>query len=239
MRFVCVALPLLIGGTTLCHSRDRETTNFSSFPRLLGGGYTLGAYRLMSNSYPLIRIGGDGADKELQSYLLKAVSERQILPETLPSNQDTNGNWGKPVDGMQLSVRFKQPEFTSGQMVPAHIILRNLGGKPRKWWRNSLPDNVYQFILQAGTNSFAWARPQAKHEPLETVIGSMDEGDPYWCIAEPQTEGLSVIYLNRFFGLSQPGEYSLRVQIAVPQSDGKGETNVLSGTARFEIVNSH
>ena len=68
------------------------------------------------------------------------------------------------------------------------------------------------------------------------VIGSMDEGDPYSYVAEPKTEGLTIVYLNRFFDLSQPGEYSLQVQIQVPTADGKGTTNVVSGTAKFEVV---
>jgi len=44
------------------------------------------------------------------------------------------------------------------------------------------------------------------------------------------------VYLNRFFDLSQPGQYSLHVQITVPTVGGGITTNVVSGTATFEIV---
>ena len=215
-------------------------TNTVVFPRLVGGGGRIpaggGVTNFYPNSYPFNRIAGDGQDDEYMNYVFDKIGHRQSIPEIMPTEQDTNGNWGALTDGMQISVRFRQPRFVQGKTVPAYIILRNLDSSPRKWWRNALPDNGYQFTLQRGTNIFNWMRPQQKHVSPMYVIGSMDEGDPYSYVAEPKTEGLTIVYLNRFFDLSQPGEYSLQVQIQVPTADGKGTTNVVSGTAKFEVV---
>jgi hypothetical protein len=158
--------------------------------------------------------------------------------ETLPSEQDTNGNWGMPTDGMQLSVRFHQQQFTSGLMVPAYIILRNLGTTNRTWVRNALPDNGYKFVLRNGTNILTWLRPQSVPPPHTYMIDTGSEEDPYTYIAETHTQGLTIVYLNRFFDLSQPGTYSLQVEIPVPVANGEGTTNVVSGIATFEVVNS-
>lgn len=200
---------------------------------LLGGGY---ATNYITNSYPYTRIGGEEERNELQSYTTRIIWERKSIPEILPVEQDTNGNWGELTDGMQLSVRFAKPKYAQGEMVPARIILRNLTSASRKWLRNALPDNGYQFTLQHGSNSVAWSRPQAQPVRGMTDSGNMNEHDPYRYVADPHTEGLTIVYLSRFFDLSQPGQYSLRVQIAVPAMNGQGTTNVVSGTASFEII---
>ena len=210
-----------------------------TFPRVEpGGGGKFGVFRPITNCYPYTRIGGEGQNDEFQDYITKIVHDRKVIPEILPAEQDTNGNWGLPTDGMQLSVRFRQTDFLSGQMVPAYIILRNLSNTKRQWWRNALPDNGYLFILTHGTNTINWVRPQSHPSNDRYFSGSATEADPYKYVAEPKTQSLTIVYLNRFYDLGQPGLYSLQVQIQVPTLDGKETTNVLSGTATFTIKNS-
>jgi len=237
---LCAGLLLLVTLQANCQS-DYVATNAAKFPgitssggeNLLGGGYVT---NYIINSYPYTRIGGDGQGEEFQFYTARVISERKSVPEILPVEQDTNGNWGTPSDGLQLSLRFPQPTFVQTEMVPAHIILRNLKSTGRKWLRNALPDDGYQFTLKHGTNSVTWSRPQTQPVYGMTDAGSMNEHDPYRYVADPHTEGLTIVYLNRFFDLSQPGKYSLQVQIKVPATDGKSTTSVVSGTATFEII---
>jgi len=236
-------LILLFAGITIfaIHPAFCQTnymaTNQMVFPRHLGGGNGFPPIRTLTNSYPYIRIGGDGEDEEFQ-YFMRDISKNTTIIETLPSEQDTNGNWGMPTDGMQLSVRFHQQQFTSGLMVPAYIILRNLGTTNRTWVRNALPDNGYKFVLRNGTNILTWLRPQSVPPPHTYMIDTGSEEDPYTYIAETHTQGLTIVYLNRFFDLSQPGTYSLQVEIPVPVANGGGTTNVVSGIATFEMINS-
>jgi hypothetical protein len=236
-------LILLFAGITILafHPAFGQTnytdTNQMVFPRLLGGGNKFPPIRTSTNSYPYIRIGGDGGDDECL-YLLRDISKNTKLIEILPSEQDTNGNWGMATDGMQLSVRFHQQQFTAGQMVSAYIILRNLGTTNRTWVRNALPDNGYKFVLRNGTNILTWLRPQSVPPPHTYMIDTGSEEDPYTYIAETHTQGLTIVYLNRFFDLSQPGTYSLQVEIPVPVANGGGTTNVVSGIATFEMINS-
>lgn len=231
---LCAGITLLANWHVYAQSNNTKAYT-TSFLSLTGGGNRFSPDRLVTNSFPYTRIAGDTQDDEMQYYLTQ-ISEHRILPEIMPVEQDTNGDWGVVTDGLQLSLRFRQSEFLQGDMVPAYMILRNLGSTARKWLRNALPDNGYQFTLRQGTKVVIWMRPQQKYIPPSYVIGGREEGDPYWYVAEPKTEGLTIVYLNRFFDLSQFGRYSLQVQIRVPTSDGKGATNVVSGTATFEVV---
>jgi hypothetical protein len=43
-------------------------------------------------------------------------------------------------------------------------------------------------------------------------------------------------HLNRYFNLTQPGKYLVQVQINERTRDGKGDANVISGAASFQIV---
>jgi hypothetical protein len=232
---------LLFAGITIfaIHPAFSQTnymaTNLTVFPSAAGGGLRFGIQRILTNSYPYTRIGGDNQFDELQDYLSSMVKNKRI-PEILPAEQDTNGNWGVPTDEMQLSVRFHQPQFIAGQMVPAYIILRNLGTTNRTWMRNAVPDNGYKFTLRNETNVLTWMRPQSL--PNVQEFDSHNEGDPYSYIGVSKAQGLTIVYLNRFFDLSQPGTYSLQVEIPVPVANGEGTTNVVSGIATFEVINS-
>ena len=238
---------LLYAGLTV-HTYGQTNNSIAitnQYTRLLGSGIKILARGAVTNvypnSYPYTRIAGDGEDKEYMSYIFDKFAHHQPIPEIMPVTQDINGNWGIPTDGMQLSVRFHQAEFLQGDLVPAYMILRNLGSISRQWWRNGFPDCGYRFTLRHGTNVLTWMRPQQKRlsaqERLERGMQDPDlHFDPCDFSAAPKTEDLTILYLNRFFDLSQSGKYSLQVQILVPTSAGKRETNVVSGTATFEVV---
>jgi hypothetical protein len=234
-------LILLVVGITMFALRpafcqtNYMATNTTPFIHYTAGGVRFGADPRLTNSYPYSQIGGEDEYNELQLYLSKGFYHKYI-PEILPSEQDTNGNWGFPADAMQVSVRFHQPQFFQGQMVTAYITLRNLGNTPRRWLRNSLPDNGYKFTLKSGTNILLWNRPQSVLHV--SPIDSHNEDDPYNYNGEPHVQSLTIVFLNRFFDLSQPGTYSLQVEIPVPVANGGGTTNVVSGIATFEMINS-
>ncbi len=236
---VVLGIALLSGWQIRCQS-NYIATNTVKFPSLnVGGGQTLmmgfSHTNLFTNFYPYTLVGGDEQEQEFQYYWSNIFSAHEPIPESLAAEQDTNGNWGLAMDGMQLSVRFRKVKFIQGELVPAYIILRNVGVERRGWDRNALPDNGYQFTLQQGTNISTWFRPKQESVPM-IFSGGMNEGDPYRYIAYPHTQGLTVVYLNRFFDLNHTGQYSLRVEINVPTMDGKGTTNVVSGMATFEVM---
>ena len=51
--------------------------------------------------------------------------------EILPATEDPQGNWGEITNGLQMSIRFYQNNFTNGQPVAAVILWRNVGPTPQ------------------------------------------------------------------------------------------------------------
>ena len=121
--------------------------------------------------------------------------------------------------------------------MPAVVILRNLGPLPRGWWRNALPDHGYRFTVWHEGQVATWGRPQQKPDLAPHDVSNLAPTlDPYGCYLGPKTQDLTVIDLRRFFDLKRHGKYSVQAQISLPSSGGKGEENIVSGVATFEIV---
>lgn len=199
-------------------------------------GINISKFPTGTNTYPVVNFAGDCED-EMNHYVERA-RKLAFIPEIMPVEQDTNGNWGALTADMQLSARFRKREYIQGDKVPVLVILRNAGETTRTWWRNALPDMGFHFTLYYGTNTATWFRPQKEKLPRAKWQGGepFANMDPYYSGSSPHMEEFTGVDINRFFDVSQPGEYSLQVQIQVPTVDGKGITNIISGTAKFEIV---
>ena len=77
----------------------------------------------------LFRTWGDVPDADFAEYYLKGP-EGKYSHERLPSEDDPGGNWGSPTNGVQMSVRLYQTNFTTGDAVSAVVLLRNVGQTP-------------------------------------------------------------------------------------------------------------
>jgi hypothetical protein len=150
------------------------------------------------------------------------------FPEMLSSAQDPAGNWGNPADGLQLSLRFRHGEYLLGEPVNAVVILRNVAASSRRIILCQ-DEEEFEYVLHQGTNTVITKYPPNRPR-LDTPL-------PYKL--EPNTETVQVIYLNRHCDLKQPGQYSLELQRTIHASDGYGPTNIISGTATFEIVKEY
>lgn len=182
-------------------------------------GYSIGGLIDMSPSET-------GSSKWLQYYTYRSEIGATI-PEMLPAWQDTNGNWGTQIDGMQLSLRFLHREYLEEEPISALVILRNVGLIPRSKWRY-LDDSGYQFTVCHGTNIF---------RNIPTSKLPQDEGPrSYLSIIDSHSEEPAFVDFRKLFELGECGNYSVQAQIQVPASNGKGKTNVVSGIATFQIV---
>jgi hypothetical protein len=79
--------------------------------------------------------------------------------------------------------------------------------------------------------------PLPKLEPQDDGFEFYERTDPYRFRMEAHVQELTMVGLEQFFDLSKAGNYSVQVQIHIPTADRKGETNLISGTAKFEVVN--
>jgi len=219
-------------------SRGNSGTTNARFSQYADHGFQIGVLSapMPTNCYPIRFFAGTGIGGEYDNYIQR-YHNHTLIPETLPVEQDPDGNWGQPVNDFQLSLRFRHARFPKGGPVPALMILRNLSStnSPR-WWRNALPDHGFQFTLHHGTKVLHWMRPQNPPPPNGDWGEIVSNTDPYLCQIMPHVEELTVIDLKQLFDLKRLGKYSTQVQLCMPTSDGKVETNLVSGTATFELV---
>lgn len=151
------------------------------------------------------------------------------VPECFPAVQDTNGNWGEPTDGLQLSTRIRHKSYLVGEPVDALILYRNLGSQWRNYYHGDIPSYHYTYILHRGTNVVTWTNPF----PGPNAFRASHLGPPN--IHDRSQLGF-VVRLNQFFDIKRLGEYSFQVSRHEPLFSGLGETNIVSGTAKFRIV---
>jgi hypothetical protein len=218
-------LLVLIAGLAYCSSSHSQSTGI--LLQHHDHGFEMSAPPPATNLYPTTQFAGINLN-EVNDY-------RKISAATLPAEQDPDGNWGKAVADLQLSLRFRNKQYLKNESVPALIVLRNLSWTNTPlWWRNALPDHGYEFTLSHGTNIWHWTRPQNPPPKITNWNDGTRNTDPYRSWLSPHRQELTVIDLKKFFNLSELGEYSVQVQIQVPTSNDK--TNIVSGTATFQIV---
>ena len=171
--------------------------------------------------------GGTDSGAEGYYYMFNHFVSLEKLPETLPAAQDTNGNWGEAIDGMQLSTRFRHREFLVGEPIMAVVMLRNLSSQPRAI---KLTQYTCKVTLFESTNTSTYWKPKPPRN-----MSAPDSGE-YWDSIKTRSEGSFLMNISRYFDMTNFGKYSIQLQLEEPLSDGKGVTNIISGKAAFEIV---
>jgi hypothetical protein len=161
-----------------------------------------------------------------------------VIPEILPSREDTNGHWGFPANGLQLSLRFRRTEYVRGETIPAIVILRNLASLPRTLLLTNSPALYLTFTVRCGTNAYLPERQELtiKRSDYYTPPLAPPHGVLSWEL-ESKSERVAVLNLNRIFDLSQLGEYSISAHCQVFSSPNNPPTfEVPSGEVSFKIV---
>ena len=153
--------------------------------------------------------------------LLKALSSA----DSRPAEQYPEGNWGEPVGGLQLSIRFAKPVFTNGEPVVAIVLLRNVSGGYVEWPHRYL-ENL----------AFSVTGPDGKDQPSPErelrILG------PGYYRFERNSQGRFEIRLDAKFNFQQPGSYTVRVSTETRPTGGKPLRYPLvsSGKAVIEIA---
>jgi len=152
---------------------------------------------------------------------------RTPLVDVQPSPENEPGNWGTPVDGLQLSAWLAKTQFSQGSPVELVLSCRNLNPTTREMRVLEFP---FEYVLRHGTNSFTLNRPKVIHQDPDNPSG----GYARRYELSAKTERVSNIRLDQLFDCSQQGNYSLQVRLPQPLPNGQW-TNVVSGVATFTI----
>ena len=177
-----------------------------------------------------------GPCKEEFYYMNRFLLGEQ-LPECLSADLDTNGNWGVPTDGMQLSVRLRRSQYLQGEPVVAIVILRNLSHQSRASGQKRDVREDFEYTLSCGTNIWTWSASNSVVEPRVPPILMQTEGRMgFRYVFAPRSQRASQVVLSELFDLNQLGHYALHVTRQEPLISKSGFTNIVSGEATFSVV---
>jgi hypothetical protein len=151
-----------------------------------------------------------------------------------PSPQDPEGNWGSAADGLQLSVRLNRSEFARGEPVPVMLLLRNLNSTGREVQVNHSAHENFDYTVHFGTNELrrTWVNPEANPPPPFYWSRESSHGETL----SGHTQAAFLTQLDRTFDLSHVGEYSVQANRIERLPGRQGKTNIVSGMARFRVV---
>lgn len=178
-----------------------------------------------------------------QAYYVHCILNHIVMPETLPADLDTNGNWGAATNGFQLSLRFRKKEFAVGEAVPAVTILRNLEYRSRTLLVTNSPSFFLKFMLFYETNSLPEeGKTNGALPAIAYTDGSSLPSPPHGFIDwtwKPRSETEVALNLNEIFDLSRAGNYTAVGICRVYSPATKAVSfEVVSGPASFAVVNS-
>ncbi len=156
------------------------------------------------------------------------------MPEEGPAGKDMAGNWGPSTNGFQMSVRLNRRQFMLGEPVVATIVLRNAESNPKSTWLRGRPDHAFDYIVQRGTNLLTWVRTGSS-VPREAQSGG--EASQVNSVGiPPHAQMVILVQLQKLLDLQDLGDYSVQVRFRERLLNGEETARVVSGTARFEIV---
>lgn len=160
-------------------------------------------------------------------YFYNAENTNFTSLETLAS-RDVHHHWGASSNELKISVWFKKNEFLSGDSIICAVLVRNVGNTAKTLL---VSDKMWQFTLRHGTNIIKWQRT-ADDDFEKTRV---DNGVFTFQI-DPKTDGLLAAHINRFFPLTETGDYSIQVEMRVQAPNTRSAFSIVSGEARFSIV---
>lgn len=172
-----------------------------------------------------------------ESYYVNCLIHHVIMPETLPSDLDTNGNWGPQTNGLQLSLRFRDKSYALGGKVPALIILRNIETNSRPLLLTNSSSFYVQILVRDGADRYLQQRiePAVKRTHDFSPIPSFPSGLASWEF-DGKSEKALVLNLNRILYFNKTGHYTATAICRVySPTDQSVSYEVVSGSAAFTI----
>ena len=203
------------------------TAGIVFLPPLIFICITANAEPLTNQLFRTTSTGGVTPESDIKELLMKGANAR-YGQEMLPAEEDPEGNWGPSTNGMQMSARFYQTNFTVGQPVPVVILLRNVGKENVSIGSASWVNYPYFLILK---------HDEKEIEPLVPPVKPGTHDGSAWSGAiKPKTQRRDVLRLDTIFDLSQLGAYELIAERGGIRNNGVRVVKAYSGVAKFWIV---
>lgn len=160
----------------------------------------------------------------------RVIDTRQLLKalssvESKPAEQYPEGNWGEPVGGLQLSIRFAERVFTNGEPVAAIVLLRNVSGRMVEWPLRYIENFAFSVMGPDGKG-----RPNPERDPR--ILG------PGYYRFERNSQKRVEVRLDTKFSFREPGRYTIQVstETSPPRREPLSYPVVSSGKAVIEVA---
>ena len=144
--------------------------------------------------------------------------------EAHPEDQDPLGNWGKPMEGLRMSLRFSKREYQKGEPITAQILIRNISDREIEFARYGT-DWDFPFTV---TDSTGKNLPDIRPGEPGTFGG---KGFPIY----PSTQKRFSVRLDSHFKF-EPGEYLIYVKTYVGKLSRVGPSEISSAAVRLKIL---
>jgi hypothetical protein len=162
------------------------------------------------------------------------IAEARKLPECQPAELDPAGNWGEVCEGFQMSSRLSKTNFTTNEPVVVTTLIRNV--TDLELWFTQGPPMPPTLTVVRGQEQLPRKEDLEDLTPVERSLRAVIRS-PHFCSVHPGTQRRETVRLDQMFDLSVPGEYTVSAKRRIPKLPGQeGYTEVVSGTARFRII---
>lgn len=225
MRINLIWLHLVVAVMTCLHA-DAQTNGLASSVT-------------QENTFSLSQDDIKDETGEEEGYYIRCMLHHILMPETLPAALDTNGNWGTAKNGLRLSLRFHKKQYACGEIIPAIAILRNLEDRSR----TLLLTNSHSYFLALTVRYENHMMLAQRKEPAERPNrdGSSMPSPPRGLLEwrwDARSEKAVVLDLNRFFALTNAGNYTVTATCRVySEATNSVSFEVVSGSVSFNLVN--
>jgi hypothetical protein len=161
-------------------------------------------------------------------------------PDCRPAEDDPEGHWGTPWEGLQLSIRLEKEAFTNGEPVVACMTLRNISDRVRFFDVGPYPEekDTRIVLLRAQERILGEDDPKPRGSFRERLMPIRAGSSPGPVPISPGTQRQFSRDLSKMFDLSVGGCYCAHAERSVINRDSMRWTNLLSGTVTFRILDS-
>lgn len=142
------------------------------------------------------------------------IEQAKQSQESVPAEQDPQGNWGEQANGFQLSLRFEKQVFTNGEDIVGTILIRNIATNAQTYFRPA-----YIAAMKDG-------KPVKRLNDVKIKELTVSPETTLF----PQSQHKSKEHLNQEYNLLETGKYEFQAACSRPQVTSKTVTIIVTNT---------
>jgi hypothetical protein len=151
-----------------------------------------------------------------------------------PADEDPAGNWGPATQGFRLSIRLEKQTFTNGEPIVAFVLLRNVSDQHLRFPVFSERDTQGMLVLRSPDGQVS-QRGQQPGASFRERASAARRGRILDWPSPVGTQRKFILDIARTFNVTN-GHYTATATRKVPDLQGTGFTNLVSGPVSFSVV---